>query len=156
MGVSVCVYLCVCVSVCAYLCVRESVYVCICVCVLSFEKGTDLDGEAGLSAVAAGVTVDAAVEGADAGGVRGEGQVVVRPLAEDGHQVRIERIVLHVRVGCAQDPVGHLPHLETWRKTSHWSERRQLKNLSGYQSVLQPSVYMIYIIANLSVLLASV
>ena len=97
----------------------------LCVCVLSFEKGTDLDGEAGLCAVTAGVTVNAVVERADAGGVRGEGQVVVRPLAEDGHQVRVEPVVLHVRVGRAQDAVGHLPHLETRRKTSYWSDRRQ-------------------------------
>ena len=97
----------------------------ICVCVLSFEKGTDLDGEAGLCAVTAGVTVDAVVIGADAGGVRGEGQVVVRPLAEDGQQVRVVAVVLHVRVGHAQDAVGHLPHLETRRKTSYWSDRRQ-------------------------------
>lgn len=57
-----------------------------------------LDGEAGLRALTALFTVDTVAEGADDGGVRGEGQVVVGPLSEDGHHVSVEGITLHPRV----------------------------------------------------------
>lgn len=45
--------------------------------------------------------------------MRREGQVVVGPLAKDGHQVGVERVTLHHFVGRPKDLVGHLPDLRT-------------------------------------------
>ena len=85
-----------------------------CVCLLALDRGdTHLNGEAGLCAIAALVTVNAAAEGANDGRVRSEGQVVVRPLAKDGDQVSVERVVLHIRVCCPQNFVGHFSYLQT-------------------------------------------
>lgn len=70
--------------------------------------------------LAALFTVNAAAEGADDGGVRGEGQVVVGPLAEDGHQVSVERVAVHPGVGSSEDIVGHLPYLRRSKWTSDW------------------------------------
>ena len=84
---------------------------CICVCVWALDRGdTHLNGEAGLCAIAALVTVNAAAEGANDGRVRSEGQVVVRPLGKDGEQVSEERVGVHNC--CVQNSVGHFPHLE--------------------------------------------
>ena len=71
-----------------------------------------LDREAGLGALTALITVDAVAEGTDDRGVRCEGQVVVGPLAKDGHQVGVERITLHLRVVRSENTVGHLPYLQ--------------------------------------------
>lgn len=78
----------------------------------SYAQGY-LDGEAGLRALAALFAVDAVAEGADDGGVRGKGQVVVGPLPEDGHQVSVERVAVHPRVGSSENTVGHLPYLQS-------------------------------------------
>lgn len=48
--------------------------------------------------------------------MRREGQVVVGPLAEDGHQVGVERVILHHFYACPKDPVGHLPDLRMGRR----------------------------------------
>lgn len=79
-----------------------------------------LDGEAGLRARAALFTVNAVAEGADDGGVRGKGQVVVSPLPEDGHQVSVERVAVHPRVGSSENTVGHLSYLQRNKWTSDW------------------------------------
>lgn len=79
-----------------------------------------LDGEAGLRALAALFTVNAAAEGADDGGVRAKGQVVVGPLPEDGHQVSVERVAVHLRVGSSENTVGHLPNLQRSKWTADW------------------------------------
>lgn len=44
--------------------------------------------------------------------MRGEGQVMVGPLSEDGHQVGVEGIALHLGVCSSEDTVGDLPHLQ--------------------------------------------
>lgn len=54
---------------------------------LGRRSGTDRNGDAGLRLLAALVTVHPVAEGADAGGERGEGQIVVVPLPEQGHHV---------------------------------------------------------------------
>lgn len=74
--------------------------------------GIYLDGEAGLCALTALFTVDAIAEGADDGGVRGKGQVMVGPLSEDGHQVSVEGIALHPGVGSSENTVRHFPYLQ--------------------------------------------
>lgn len=74
--------------------------------------GIYLDGEAGLCALTALFTVDAVAEGADDGGVRGKGQVVVGPLSEDGHQVSVEGIALHPGVVSSENTVRHFPYLQ--------------------------------------------
>lgn len=78
---------------------------------LGWRSGTDRNGDAGLRLLAALFTVHPVAEGADAGGERGEGQVVVVPLPEQGHHVSELRVVDHAFVGRAEDVVGHLPHL---------------------------------------------
>lgn len=40
--------------------------------------------------------------------MRGKGQVMVGPLSEDGHQVSVEGITLHLRVCSSENMVGHL------------------------------------------------
>lgn len=60
---------------------------------------TYTNGEAWLSAFTACITVDAAVEGADARGVWCEGEVVVCPLAKDGDQVCVETVIDNIVVG---------------------------------------------------------
>lgn len=73
-----------------------------------FERRPDgyLDGEAGLRALAALLTVDAGADGA-----RSEGRVMGAPLPKDGHQVSVEGITLHL-VCSAENTVGHLPNLQ--------------------------------------------
>ena len=51
---------------------------------------TDHHREAGLLSVTRLGAVDPVVEGADDGDVRGEGEVVVGPLTENGHQVGVQ------------------------------------------------------------------
>lgn len=82
--------------------------------------GGYLDGEAGLRVLAALFTVNAVTEGADDGGVRGKGQVVVGPLPEDGHQVSVEGVAVHPRVGSFENTVGHLPYLQHNKEASDW------------------------------------
>lgn len=77
--------------------------------------GTDRNGDAGLRLLAALLTVHPVAEGADAGGERGEGQIVVVPLAKQGHHVSELRVADHAVVGGTEDVVGHLPHLRTER-----------------------------------------
>lgn len=72
--------------------------------------------------LAALVTVQAVAEGADAGGERREGQIVVVPLPEQGHHMSELCVVDHAFVGCAEDVVGHLPHLR--KDSSVWVHRR--------------------------------
>lgn len=79
-----------------------------------------LDGEAGLRVVAALFTVNAVTEGADDGGMRGEGQVVVGPLPEDGHHVSVEGVTVHPRVRSFENTVGHLPYLQHNKEASDW------------------------------------
>lgn len=62
------------------------------------------------------LTVDATTEGTDGGRVRGEGQVVVRPLTEDCNQVSVERVTVHISVRCCQDTVGYFSHLRAGRR----------------------------------------
>lgn len=50
----------------------------------------------------------------------GKGQVVVGPLPEDGHQVSVERVAVHLRVGSSENAVGHLPYLQRSKWTSDW------------------------------------
>lgn len=76
---------------------------------LSFH--TNRDGDAWLSSLTALVTVDPVAEGADAGGERCEGEIVVVPLPKQGHHVSEFSVVDHARVCCVQDVVGHLSHL---------------------------------------------
>lgn len=79
--------------------------------VLVRARCTDVDGEAGFRALAGSVAVNAVVERDDDGRVRREGQVVVGELAEDGHQVSVDRVALHHFVGRPEDAVGHVPDL---------------------------------------------
>lgn len=72
---------------------------------------TYTNGEAWLCAITAVVTVDAAVERADARGVRCEGEVMVRPLAEDGDQVCVEIVIDNILVACVKNAIGDEPHL---------------------------------------------
>lgn len=43
--------------------------------------------------------------------MRSEGQIVVSPLSKDRHQVSVERVALHISVGCSQNAVGNLSDL---------------------------------------------
>lgn len=72
---------------------------------------TNRDGDARLGALAALVTVHPVAERADAGREGREGEVVVVPLAEQGHHVSEVSVVDHVSVSHAQNVVGHLPYL---------------------------------------------
>lgn len=78
---------------------------------MGLKFGTDRNGDAGLGSLTALGTVHPIAEGADAGGERGEGQVVVVPLTKQGHHVSELRVVDHAIVGRTEDVVGHLPHL---------------------------------------------
>lgn len=78
---------------------------------MGLKFGTDRNGDAGLGFLTALGTVHPVAEGADAGGERGEGQVVVVPLSKQGHHVSELRVVDHAVVGRTEDVVGHLPHL---------------------------------------------
>ena len=62
---------------------------------------TYTDGEARLCMLTALVTVGASVEGAYARGVRRKGEVMVRPLTEDGDQMCVERVAHYILVSCA-------------------------------------------------------
>ena len=62
---------------------------------------TYTDGEARLCTITALVTVDAAVEGANARGVRRKGEVMVRPLTEDGDQMCVVGVIHYILVSCA-------------------------------------------------------
>ena len=62
---------------------------------------TYTDGEARLCTQTALVTVGAAVEGANARGVRRKGEVMVRPLTEDGDQMCVEIVTHYILVSCA-------------------------------------------------------
>lgn len=68
--------------------------------------------------LAALFTVNAVTEGADDGGVRGKRQVVVGPLPEDGHHVRVEGVAVHLRVCSFENTVGHLPYLQHNKEAS--------------------------------------
>lgn len=86
---------------------------------MGLKFGTDRNGDAGLGLLTAIGTVQPVAEGADAGGERGEGQVVVVPLSKQGHHVRELRVVDHAVVGRTEDVVGHLPHLRNESGINH-------------------------------------
>lgn len=86
---------------------------------LGLSFGTDRNGDAGLRLLAALLTVHPVAEGADAGGERGEGQIVVVPLSKQGHHVSELRVADHAVVGGTEDVVGHLPHLRKERGVNH-------------------------------------
>lgn len=86
---------------------------------MGLKFGTDLNGDAGLGSLTALGTVHPVAEGADAGGERGEGQVVVVPLSKQGHHVSELRVVDHAVVGRTEDVVGHLPHLRKESGINH-------------------------------------
>ena len=77
-------------------------------------RDTDLDGETRIRAFTALVTVDPVIEGVDDRRVRSEGQVMIRPLAKDCHQVSVEWVTVHILIFCVHKTVGHFSHL--------WSE----------------------------------
>lgn len=72
---------------------------------------TNRDGDARLGALAALVTVQSAAERADAGREGREGEVVVVPLAEQGHHVSVVSVTDHGSICRSQNVVGHLSHL---------------------------------------------
>lgn len=72
---------------------------------------TDRNREAWLCHVACLVAVDSVVERTDDGDVRGEREVMVVPLAKDGHQVCVERVAYNIVIRGAEDSVGYLPDL---------------------------------------------
>lgn len=80
------------------------------------RSDTDRDGEARLGPLAGLITVDAVAEGADAGGERREGEVVVVPLPKQGHHVSELSVVDDAGVRRVQDVVGHLSHLRDENK----------------------------------------
>lgn len=86
---------------------------------MGLKFGTDRNGDAGLSSLTALGTVHPVAEGADAGGERGEGQVVVVPLSKQGHHVSELRVADHAIVGRTEDVVGHLPHLRKESGINH-------------------------------------
>lgn len=107
---------------------------------------THLNGEAGFCASAALVTVNSTAEWLDDGRVRGEGQVVVRPLGKDGDQVSVERVVLHIRVCCSQNFIGHFSYLQTGcRQWTPWYPKGFVQTLSVFFSHLQHSKSRWYI-----------
>lgn len=64
-------------------------------------------------------TADVVIEGDNGRRVGGKCQIMVRPLAEDRHQMSVERVTLYFLVSCCQDSVGHLSHLRTIK--SQWA-----------------------------------
>lgn len=76
---------------------------------LSFD--TNRDGDAWLSLLTAVLTVHPIAERTDAGGEWRECEIVVIPLAKEGHHEGEVGVADHACVGCAQDVVGHLSHL---------------------------------------------
>lgn len=90
---------------------------------MGLSWGTDRDGDAGLRLLAALLTVHPVAEGADAGRERGEGQVVVVPLPEQGHHVSELGVADHALVGGAEDVVGHLPHLREREPRRYYQPR---------------------------------
>lgn len=76
-----------------------------------FGFDTNRDGDAWLSFLTALVAVHPVAEGADAGGEGREGEIVVIPLAKQGHHVSEFSVADHGGICCVQDVVGHLSHL---------------------------------------------
>lgn len=65
----------------------------------------DLDWEAWLRAIAGVITVNAIAEGPDAGGHRGEGQVVVIKLAKEGEDECVLTVSLNILFQCGENAV---------------------------------------------------
>lgn len=78
---------------------------------LSFD--TNRYGDARLSLLTAVVTVHPIAKGADAGGEWREGEIVVVPLAKQGHHVSEFVVANHACVSCPEDVIGHLSDLRS-------------------------------------------
>lgn len=81
---------------------------------LNFD--TNRDGDAWLRALTALITVYPVAEGADAGGKGREGEIVVIPLAKQGHHVSEFSVVNHACIICSEDVIGHLSYLRSEEK----------------------------------------
>lgn len=113
-------------------------------CLLNFvaeDQGTDHYGEAGISKSAGIFTLDSIAEWADAGRVGRQGQVMVHPLAKDGHQMGVDFILLHTLVVCVQDTIWDLPHLEMEKEVGSRAKRLTSKENHILKSTIDGSLW---------------